>query len=318
MKIALDVMGGDFAPVSPVDGALLALKDLSPDDKIVLVGDEGAIVNELKNSGSQADAFEIVHASEVIQMAEQPTTAISRKKDSSINIGYRLLKEKKVDAFISAGNTGAMLVGAVYIVNALPGILRPCIPTLIPKESGGYNLLLDVGSNPDCKPDVLYQFALIGSVYASKVLGIDNPKVGLVSIGEEEGKGNLLTNATYQIMKGTHEFNFVGNVEARDTFGDVADVLVCDGFTGNIILKQIEAFYTLIRKRKIEDEFFNRFNYENYGGTPILGINSISMIGHGISNANAFKNMILESKKIYEAQLIDSIGDALQGYIQKV
>ena len=217
------------------------------------------------------------------------------------------IKHGKIDGFASAGNTGAMFVGGYMSVKPIAGVLRPCISSVLPKEDGGVNIILDVGANADCKPDVLYQFGILGSLFAEYVCGINNPKVGLLNIGEEETKGNMLTTTTHEMMKDSSHFNFDGNIESRDIFGDHADVIVCDGFTGNVVLKEAEAFYTLIKKRKIEDEYFNRFNYENYGGTPILGLNKSVVIGHGISNNIAIKNMIVLTADVVEADLPSKI-----------
>lgn len=314
MKIGLDVMGGDYAPDATIAGAVLALKELETTDKIVLIGDETIIRNKLIQYNSSAEMFEIVHTSEVISMGEKPIKAFSQKPNSSIGLGFKLLKSKKIEAFASAGNTGAVLVGAMYSVNTVPGVIRPSISSIIPKENGGLSLLLDVGANPDSKPDVLYQFAILGSIYAKSVLGINNPKVGLLNIGEEEEKGNLQCQATFQLMKDTKDFNFVGNVESRELFKDKIDVFVCDGFVGNIILKQIEAMYRLLVKRNLTDDYIKRFNYENYGGSVILGINSSVVIGHGISNDIAVKNMILLSKDVVLSKLSSKIKSAMSKY----
>lgn len=311
MRIGLDILGGDFAPDATIGGALLALKELPPSVKLVLIGDEVLIKKALEKEKS-ASAFEIVHAPDVIGMGEHPTKAFSQKPNSSIATGFRLLKEKKLDGFASAGNTGAMLVGSMFSVKTIPGVIRPSITSVLPKESGGFGLILDVGTNADCKPDVLYQFGILGSIYAEQVYKIKNPKVALLNIGEEPEKGNLVAQAAYQLMKDSRDFNFVGNAEGRDLFNDKADVLVCEGFTGNVVLKAAEAFYTLMAKQKILNDYFKRFNYENYGGTPILGINSTVIIGHGISNAKAIKNMVKLAYDVAEARLPELIGKAFQ------
>lgn len=310
MKIALDIMGGDFSPEATTLGAIEAQKELPNDVSIVLVGQADKIRQILDRERVPQGTFEIVHASDTIGMGEHPTRAFSKKPDSSIAIGFGLLKDGKIDAFASVGNTGAMLVGSMYSVKSIPGIIRPGITTILPKENGGVGILLDVGTNADCKPDVLYQFAILGSVYASHVYGIKAPKVGLLNIGEEEEKGNLLTQATHALMKDSKDFNFIGNVEGRDLFNDKADVIVCDGFTGNIVLKEIEAFYTLIKTRGIDDEYFNRLNYELYGGTPILGVNAAVVIGHGISNSTAIKNMLFLTRDVVNAKLSQKIKKA--------
>ena len=316
MKIGLDVMGGDYAPESILKGAILAQKVLPEADRIVLIGQESIILEKLKEYNSDASLFDIVNASEVISMGEQPTRAFSQKPDSSITKGFRMLKSGKIDAFAGAGNTGAMLVGSVYSVNVVQGIIRPATTSVLPKESGGVGVLIDVGTNPDSKPDVLYQFGLLGSIYAKFVYGIENPKVGLLNIGEEEEKGNLLCQSAFRLMKDTQDYNFIGNIESRDLFNDKADVIVCDGFTGNMVLKQAESMYRLIKKRGINDEFFDRMNYENYGGTPILGVNGTVIIGHGISNDIAIKNMVTLAKEVHEAKVSEKISDALNQYTE--
>jgi glycerol-3-phosphate acyltransferase PlsX len=316
MNIGLDVMGGDFAPDSILKGAILARKVLSKDDKIVLIGHSDIVEKKLIELGDDPSHFVIEHAPEVIEMGEQPTRAFTQKPKSSISRGFQLLKSGKIDSFASAGNTGAMLVGSIYSVNVVQGIIRPATTSVLPKEKGGMGVLIDVGTNPDSKSDVLYQFGLLGSIYAEFVHGIEKPRVALLNIGEEEEKGNLITHSAFRLMKDSPDFNFVGNVEGRDLFNDKADVIVCDGFTGNIVLKQAEAMYRMVRKRGFNDEFFDRMNYENYGGTPILGINGTVVIGHGISNDVATKNMILLSRDVYEAKLSARINDALGKYTQ--
>jgi len=303
VRIGLDIMGGDFAPESTVLGAISALEDLGQEDTLVLIGNIDKIKAILDRENQPHDAFEIVASEEVIEMDEHPARAISRKTKSSIAIGFHMLKNGTLDAFSSAGNSGAMLVGSMHVVRSIPGVIRPSIASDLPKEDGSRGIILDVGINADCKPDVLYQFAVIGSLYAEHALGITNPKVGLLNIGEEREKGNLLTQATYRLMEETNEFNFVGNVEGRDLFDSSADVVVCDGFTGNVVLKEAEAFFKLISKRGLMDDYFKRFNYENYGGTPVLGINSNVLIGHGISSPRAIKNMIIASKTVTLAEL---------------
>lgn len=317
MKIGLDVMGGDFAPKAAVAGAILAHNELPETDSIVLIGDKEIIHSLLKEEGFDPNNFEIVHTSEVIEMCEQPTKAFSVKTDSSIHIGFKLLTEDKIQSFASAGNSGAMLVGSIYSVKAIPGILRPSSTAMLPKIDGSWNILLDIGTNPDCKPDVLCQFGLLGSIYAKYVFNIDKPRVGLLNIGAEDEKGNLLTHTAFKLMKDSKHFNFIGNIEGRDLYKDKADVIVCDGFTGNVVIKQAEALFQLMEKRGVgtNDEYFKRFNYENFGGTPILGINSCVLIGHGISNSIAFKNMLLLSKDVYEARLSHKIKEVLNHYV---
>ncbi len=307
MKIGLDIMGGDYAPKANVLGAIAAHPLLSPGEQIVLIGDTEQIKPLLTENGFNPDNFEYVHTKEVIGMGEHPTKAIVQKPKSSISIGFQLLKDGEIDSFASAGNSGAMLVGAVFSVKTISGIIRPCLSTFLPKLSGGIGLMVDVGANADCKPDTLLQFGVLGSLYAENVMGIPNPKVGLINIGEEDEKGNMLSLATFPLMRNTHLFNFVGNVEGRDLFNEKADVIVCDGFTGNIMLKLAESFYVLTKKRGLKDDFFDRFNYENYGGSPVLGVNAPVIIGHGISSPTAVKNMILQSRDMVTTGLVGKI-----------
>jgi phosphate acyltransferase len=317
MKIGIDISGGDFAPQATVGGAILAQKELSPDIQFCLFGDEQVITSYLKEAGTFPSNFEIIHAPEVIGMGDHPSKILSQKPNSSIALGFEMLKQNKIDAFASAGNTGAMLVGSIYSIGIIPGIIRPCITALIPKENGSVGILLDVGINPDCKADQLYQFGLVGSLYAKYVFNNPNPKVGLLNIGEEEEKGSLLTQAAYKLMKNTSDFNFTGNVENRDIFKNNVDVIVCDGFTGNIVLKHTEAMYRLFAKQGFHNDFLDLFNYENYGGTPVLGANATIIIGHGISNEKAVKNMILHTKGVHEAGLYKKISTAMELFAQK-
>jgi len=311
MKLGIDIMGGDFAPGAIIDGVILAYKELPADVELVLIGDEEIIKPSLKERNVSTHNFHILHAPDVIGMAEKPTKSLTLKPNSSIAMGFSALADNKIDAFASAGNTGAMLVGAVFSLGTINGVLRPCITTILPKENGNIGILLDVGTNPDCKPEVLKQFAIIGSVYAEYVLNITNPKIALLNIGEEEEKGNILSMAAFSLLKETKEINFVGNIEGHHLFSDISDVVVCDGFTGNIVLKTCEAMYTLTVKRGFKDAYFDRFNYENYGGTPILGINSSVIIGHGISNSKAIKNMIKLTYNVHRAKLSSKIQSAL-------
>jgi len=307
MKIGLDIMGGDYAPKAIVLGAIAAHQSLNAGEHLVLIGDTEQIKPILAEEGFNPDHFEYVHTDEVIGMGEHPTKAIVQKPKSSIAVGFNLLKEGKIDSFASAGNSGAMLVGAVFSVKTIPGIIRPCLCTILPKIKGGTGLLLDVGANADCKPDILLQFGVLGSLYAENLLQINAPKVALLNIGEEDEKGNMLSMATFPLMKDTNLFNFVGNVEGRDLFNDKADVIVCDGFTGNVVLKLAESFYVLTVKKGMKDEFFDRFNYEQYGGSPVLGVNAPVVIGHGISSPLAVKNMVLQSREMITTGLVEKI-----------
>jgi glycerol-3-phosphate acyltransferase PlsX len=313
MNIGLDVMGGDFAPTTTVKGAIAASLEFPEGSKLVLFGDEEKIKEILNQENADTSKIDIVATSQVIGMGEHPVKTFTKKKDSSIAVGFKYLATGKIDGFASAGNTGAMLVGAMHSVQQIPGIIRPCITSPMPTINGGTSILLDVGINPDCKPDVLYQYAILGSLYTEHVHNIKSPKVALLNIGEEEEKGNLLTSATHKLMRESKDFNFVGNIEGNQIFnGNTADVIVTDGFTGNVVLKQAEAFYTLIKKRGLSDDYFDRFNPEIYGGTPILGVNSTVIIGHGASNANAVKNMVLHTHHVAEVQLSEKIKEALK------
>jgi glycerol-3-phosphate acyltransferase PlsX len=305
-------MGGDYAPEATVLGAIQARREFPKDHQITLIGDSDAAKEIIKREAYDVSLFEFIHTTEVIEMADHATKAMRKKQNSSISIGFQLLGEKKLDVFASAGNSGAMLIGSMFSIRPIGGVIRPCITSVLPKESGGVGVILDVGINADCKPDVLYQFAILGSLYAEFVFNIKNPKVGLLNIGEEKEKGNLLTQASHQLMAGSEDFNFIGNVEGREIFEDKADVIVCDGFTGNVILKEAEAFYTLLRKRGLMDEYFDRFNYEIYGGTPVLGVNGNVLIGHGISSPKAIKNMLLLGLDLAEADLPNKIKKAFK------
>jgi len=312
MKIGIDVSGGDFAPESNIAGAILARKELSKDTKIVLIGDQDQILGSLSSLNEDANNFEIIHAPEIITMHDHPARAITQKPSSSIAVGFDMLAKGEIKAFSSTGNTGAMLVGAMFKITTVPGVIRPCITSTLPAINGAKSILLDVGSNADCKPDVLYQFAVLGSLYSQNVYQIEKPRVALLNIGEEASKGNILTQSTHKLLSDSNEINFIGNIEGRDIFNGVADVVVCDGFTGNIVLKEAEGIYSLMRKRGIRDEFFDRFNYENYGGTPILGVNGNVIIGHGISNDIAVKNMIIHSSEVAKSGLATKIGEAFK------
>ena len=311
MRIGIDIMGGDYAPQKTVHGAILALNELPSDTKIVLFGRRNEILSELKHHNISQNNFEIIDCEDVISMGEHPTKAFKSKPNSSIAKGFEYLSKGLIDGFASAGNTGAMFVGGYYSVKAIPGILRPAISSLIPREDGGVTVLLDVGANADCKPDVLYQFGILGSLFSEHVCKIKKPKVSLLNLGEEKTKGNMLSQASYSMMENNPDYNFIGNIEGRDIFDSETDVIVCDGFTGNIVLKQAEGIYSIMKKRGLLDEYFKRFNYENYGGTPILGLNKTVIVGHGISNEIAIKNMITLTKDVVGADLTSKIKNHL-------
>ncbi|MDI1233588.1 MAG: phosphate acyltransferase PlsX [bacterium] len=306
MRIGIDAMGGDFAPLEAVKGCV-DVKKAMPEIVPVLFGNKAKINEVLRDLNIPENSFEIIHAEEVIEMSEHATKAIAHKKNSSINIAYRHLLEKQIEAFIGAGNTGAMLVGSMFSVKAIEGVQRPTIASILPKVKGGFGVLIDVGANADCKPEVLNQFAILGSLYAQNVYGIQNPKVGLLSIGEEKEKGNLLTQATYPLLEMNDRINFVGNIEGRDIFGDKADVVVCDGFTGNIVLKVCEGFYYNLVKLGVQNDYLETFNFKHYGGSAILGVNEPVIIGHGISKAETFVSMFKLAKDVVDSKLIEKI-----------
>jgi len=313
MTICLDMMGGDFAPQEAVKGIHLYFSESSNPSMLLLCGDEAAINPLLQEYKIPPSSVKVVHAPQVIDMHEHPTKALKEKQQSSIAIGFHLLATGKAGAFISAGNTGAMLVGAMYSIKAIEGVQRPTISTIIPKDNGKTGLLLDVGLNADCKPEHLNQFATLGSLYAQYILEIDNPRVALLNIGEEEGKGNILAQAAYPLLRENKQINFTGNVEGRDILLDKADVMVCEGFTGNVILKLAESLYEITHAKDIRHEYLDRFNFELYGGTPVLGVAKPVIIGHGISHDKAFANMIRLAQKIIEADLMEKMKASFTG-----
>lgn len=306
-------MGGDFAPRLTTLGLILAQKQLPENVELVLFGDKEQIVKIFEEQKFVANNVKIHHTTEVIEMGEHPAKAFQQKKDSSISVGFRELLAGNIDGFCSAGNTGAMLVGAMQTVKQIPGIIRPAIAASFPKIDGGYMVVCDVGINMDSKPDVLYQYAILGSLYSENRYNIKNPRVGLLNVGSEEEKGNLLTRSAFELMKDSKDFNFVGNVEGSDFFKeDTVDVIITDGFTGNVLLKCIESIHPLVQKRNINDSFFERFNSSNVGGSPLLGVNSTVVIGHGSSNDEAIKNMILHTQSMVETKIISQIKEAFK------
>jgi phosphate acyltransferase len=312
MRIGIDAMGGDFAPEEAIKGVILAIEQADLDDlTITLVGDETQIRAQFEANNFSSNRVKVVHTSEVIEMSDNPTRAVSQKRNSSISVGLRLLAADEIDAFAGAGNTGAMMVASLYTVKTIEGIIRPALTTFVPQRSGSSSIMLDVGANADIKPDTMAQFALLGSEYAQDVFKIDNPKVGLLSIGEEKSKGNMLTQAVHGLLEDSTKINFIGNIEGRHMFNNYADVIVCDGFTGNVVLKACEGMFYELKRREIEDEFLDRFNFQNYGGTAILGINKPVIIGHGISNSRTFLNMIRLAKMVVKSNLAENIKSTL-------
>ena len=329
MRIVLDAMGGDFAPQTPVVGAVQAAKELKTE--VVLVGDRERIERELSRYSYPKDLIEVVHSEDAVPMDEQPAKALKRK-NSSIHVGLQLVKNGKADAFVSAGNTGAVMAIALFTVGRLKGVERPAISTILPNLKG-HTFLLDVGANVDCKPHHLLQFAVMGSAYARYVLGDENPKVGLLNIGEEEGKGNELTKEAYRLLKEAKEkgLNFIGNAEGRDIYSGEFDVIVCDGFVGNVALKLSESLAKIlakILKEEIEKHFISRIgalalkpaikgfkkriDYAEWGGAPLLGIKAPVIISHGSSNAKAIKNAIRTATQFVESELNNHIEEEIE------
>lgn len=309
-------MGGDFAPEAAVKGAVMALEAISPQSCIVLFGDETRIREILAQEGCNSDKISIVHTTEVIEMGDHPANAFRQKTNSSITVGFGYLAKGAIDGFASAGSTGAMMVGSMFVAKPVEGVIRPTITTVVPNALGKPVVLLDVGLNVDCKPDVLAQYGLIGSLFAEAVYGIENPRVALLNIGEEETKGNAQATAAYALMKAEAEnghYNFAGNVEGSHLFsGKVADVVVCDGFVGNTILKLVEGMFQINMRMGIKDNpFWSAMNYENVGGTPVLGINYPVTIGHGKSTPLAIKNMILSTERTIKSRFTERLQGAL-------
>lgn len=306
MKIGFDMMGGDFAPQETIT-AVNAFIQLHPDCELVLYGNTALFASHFSSYSS----IECIHSTQVVEMHEHPTKALKEKPQSSIVMAFHDLVQHKLDAFVSAGNTGAMLVGAAHIVKPIEGVLRPSIPALFPRQDNTLGILLDVGLNADCKPEYLEQFAVLGSLYAKHILNIENPKVALLNIGEEEGKGNLLAQATFPLLKNNTQIQFIGNVEGRDILKTTADVIVCDGFTGNILLKMAESIYDIFKiDRHIKDEYLERFNYDIYGGTPVLGVNKPIIVGHGVAKKEAFIEMLMVARKMVIQQIPQKIKES--------
>lgn len=310
-RIGVDAFGGDNAPQAVIRGAISALDFIDADSRIVLFGDQTAIAAALAAEGCSADRFDIVHASERIEMGDQPAESFRQKRDSSIVVGFEHLAAGSIDAFASAGSTGAMMVGSMMMAKPLAGVMRPTIAIAIPTLTARPVTILDVGINVDCKPEVLEQYAVIGSVYASEVLGIDNPRVALLNIGEESGKGNAQAKAAYQLMSAASEqgrYNFVGNVESSHIFtGDVVDVVVCDGFVGNIVIKSAEGLYAINKSLGLHSDFWDGFDYEQAGGATVLGVGKVVTIGHGKSTPKAVRNMILSAQHSVKTDLVGKL-----------
>ncbi|MCC7029206.1 MAG: phosphate acyltransferase PlsX [Chitinophagaceae bacterium] len=309
MRIALDMMGGDYAPEQACLGVLSFL-ELHTDCQLFLLGNQ-PVIEQLLGKEASNPLLTYIHTTENIGMDEHPIRAIKEKPESSIVTGFGLLAKDVVDVFMSSGNTGVMLVGATHMIKAIDGVLRPSIPTPVPQIDGRYSVMLDVGINADCKPENLNQFATLGSIYASELLGINNPTVALMNIGEEEGKGNILAQAAYLLMKENKHINFIGNIEGRDTVDNKADVIITDGFTGNIMLKFAESLYDVIQvKRNIGDEFLDKFNHRLYAGVPVLGINKPVIVGHGVSDKVSFLGMLVMARRMLMTKMNDKIKES--------
>jgi glycerol-3-phosphate acyltransferase PlsX len=311
MKIGLDLMGGDFAPAEAIKGVQQYFEETSDEAvHLVLFGNPEFTDPYISLIQPYSSRYTFVATCDDIGMDEFPTKAMKEKTNSSIAKGFYYLHKGEIDTFISAGNTGAMLVGIMFSVKAVEGVIRPCIVSPVPRIDGGCNFMLDVGLNADCKPEHLVQFAQLGSLYAQHILGEERPTIGLMNVGEEEGKGNLLAQATYPLLKEQTDINFIGNIEGRDIFFNKARVIVCEGFLGNVVLKMSESVYEIFhRERKEPDAFLENFNFENYGGLPVLGINKPVLIMHGISHALAFKNIIGVASKFISSKLTEAIKD---------
>lgn len=306
-RIAVDLMGGDFAPQNVVDGLRAYIRDYGHENlHFVLLGEPSACERLLGSLPCVSYTF--VACKQSVKMDEHAVRAMRDKQDSSINRGFACLKNAEAQAFLSAGNTGAMLVGARCHVPSVEGLLRPAIaspvPCFNPDNPTATNFLLDVGLNADCKPENLNQFALLGSEYARVMHGIQTPKVGLLNIGEEPGKGNAITQRAYELLENNPKIHFIGNIESRDMSLPKADVIVTDGFTGNVTLKLAESFYDISQRIGVRNDFLDRYKFSEYGGVPILGITQLVMIGHGISDEKAFSRMIATTHRALQENLV--------------
>ncbi len=312
MRIGIDMMGGDYAPGSTIRGSIAARKILPVDVEIALIGDREILSRYTDENQLDLTGISIIHTPDIVEMEDHPLKALKEKPQSSLFLGNRMLADGTLDGFCSAGNTGAMLVGAIQIVTSIPGIIRPAIAAPIPNIEGDQSIMLDVGLNPDARPDVLYQYGSIGTIYARLVNGIKDPGVVLLNVGLEERKGNLVSRSAYQLMKESSAYNFIGNFEANEMFvSNRSDVIVTDGFVGNMLLKEAEAFYKLVTIKGIENGYFEMFNFENFGGTPVLGVNAPLIIGHGVSTEKAITSMLLHTSEVVRAELVNNIKEEL-------
>ncbi len=329
-RIVVDAMGGDFAPQNAVIGAIQAL-DANKNIELFLVGKQEKILQVITSNNLQFDQKNVIDASEIIEMGDSPTSSLKTKKDSSIVVGASLVKEKKADAFVSAGNTGAMMAASTLIMGRIPGVGRPTIGAQMPNVNG-YCYIYDVGAGKDSKPQHLFEYAIMGSIYAKEIGGVNNPSVAVLSMGEEEGKGNEVSEAAYKLIQKS-KLNFIGNVEGRDILTKNVDVVVCDGFVGNVLLKFGESVPKLLKqllKNTAENSFTDKLkigltkgtlkkalkvmDYQEYGGVPLLGVNGISIIGHGSSTPKAIKNMVLRANEMFEKDLLKKIEKSIKEY----
>ncbi|HEX3033001.1 MAG TPA: phosphate acyltransferase PlsX [Bacillota bacterium] len=335
MRVVVDAMGGDYAPREVVKGAVQAAREYKWE--ILLVGPSELIKQELaevtgKKPGDSVPGISIINADEVIEMNEHPAQAVRRKKNSSIVVGVKLVKEGQGDAFVSAGNTGAAMAASLLAYRPIAGIDRPAIASVMPTVKGA-TLVLDVGANADCKPHNLAQFGIMGQIYANKILGVAKPTVGLLNIGEEETKGNELSQAAFNLMRNWTGLNFIGNVEGRDIIDGKADVVVCDGFVGNVVLKFAEGLAKgllgMIKEGAMSSlrgklgglllkpalgGLKKKMDYTEYGGAPLLGLNGICIISHGSSNAHAIKNAIRVAGECVENRIVQAIKESIDNY----
>lgn len=315
MRIAIDMMGGDFAPEAAIKGIELwwsQQADTHVGLHLLLLGPADTLRPLMDNVVIDQECYTLVDCTETIGYHDHPVKALKEKPNSTIAVGFGMLAKGKADAFMSAGNTGAMLVGSMFSLKPIEGLLRPTIATIIPRDNNTTGLLLDVGINSDCKPEHLNQFATIGAAYAGIMLDIAKPRVALLNIGEEPTKGNQLAQATYPLLQQNTNIHFVGNVEGRDILDHKAEVIVCDGYTGNILLKLLESIHPITRRQGISHPYFDRFHFEQYGGTPVLGVEKPVIIGHGVSGSEAFCNMILLAEKMIATHFIGQLKARLQ------
>ncbi|MEO8210223.1 MAG: phosphate acyltransferase PlsX [bacterium] len=329
IRIVVDAMGGDFAPLNDVSGAIIAAESKPDDLEIILVGKEKLIKDELNNHKVSFKNISIINANEVVTMEDSPTESLKSKPDSSLSIGINLVREKKADAFISAGNTGAVMTASILRLGRIDGVGRPTIGSLFPTDFGK-TMVFDVGASVDCKAVHLLEFAVMGSIYMKYIYNISEPKIGLLSVGEEKTKGDALTIEAYELLEKS-KLNFIGNVEGRDVLRGKADVIVCDGFVGNVILKFAESVLDVMKskfKTYADKGFFKKlwvgmmygtlknvvlkdFDYQEYGGVPLLGINGVTIIGHGKSSPIAIKNMIFKAEEMVSKKVNEKIREEL-------